>query len=133
MPLNLWGGIEFRMHDEKGNRLDPDAAKITARRKDLDGGGHPEVLKLDNGHAPFGPGRWEMSVVPPAGYYAVQLAGSGMQEAQSGRADGWNEVYLRGFESILIKLSSHPATIHGLVSGAGHDPVPGAPVYLEAF
>jgi hypothetical protein len=133
MPLNLWGGIEFRMHDEKGNRLDPDAAKITARRKDLDGGGHPEVLKLDNGHAPFGPGRWEISVVPPAGYYAVQLSGSGLPDSLSGRADGWNEVFLRGSGAITIKLSSSPASIHGVVSVPGHDPAPGAPVYLEAF
>jgi hypothetical protein len=50
------------MQDEKGNRLDPANAKITARRKDLDGGGRPEVLKLVNGRAALGPGRWEMSV-----------------------------------------------------------------------
>jgi hypothetical protein len=56
-----------------------------------------------------------------------------MGEPPSGRADGWNEVYLRGFDVITIKLSSHPASIHGVVSGSGHDPAPGAPVYLEAF
>jgi len=134
VPLNPWRETEFRMQDEKGNRLDPANAKITARRKDLDGGGHSDVLKLVNDRAALGPGRWEMSVVPPGGYYAVQLGGSsGVPESQSGRADGWNEVYLRDSGAIWIKLSSHPASIHGLVNASGHDPSPGAPVYLEAF
>src|ERR1035438_5097722 len=132
--VTSWRETEFRMQDEKGNRVDPDTAKITARRKDLDGGGRPEVLKLVNDRAALGPGRWEMSVVPPGGYYAVQLTGSyGVPDAQSGRADGWNEVFLRDWGAITIKLSSHPASIHGVVSGPGHDPAPGAPVYLEAF
>jgi len=133
VPLNSWRETEFRMQDEKGNRLDPGTAKITARRKDPDGGGHPEVLKLENGRAALGPGRWEMSVVPPAGYYPVEITGAGLPDSQSGRADGWNEVVLRGFDAITIKLSSRPASIHGMVSGTGHDPAPGAPVYLEAF
>jgi hypothetical protein len=114
--------------------VDPAAAKITARRKDLDGGARAELLKLDNGRAALGPGRWEMSVVPPAGYYAVQLSGgTGIPDAQSGRADGWNEVLLRGFDAITIRISSRSASIHGVVSGGGHNPEPGAPVYLEAF
>jgi len=134
VPLNSWRATEFRMQDEKGNRLDPADAKITARRKDLDGGGRPEVLKLDNGRAVLGPGRWEMSVLPPAGYYTVQLAGdAGIPESQSGRADGWNEVVLHGFDAITIKLSTRPASVHGVVNGPGHEPAPGAPVYLEAF
>jgi hypothetical protein len=132
--VTSWRETEFRMQDEKGNRVDLANAKITARRKDLDGGGRPEVLKLVNDRAALGPGRWEMSVVPPAGYYPVQLTGSNSgAESLSGRADGWNEVYLRGFDAITIKLSSHPASVHGVVSGPGHDPAPGAPVYLEAF
>ena len=132
--VTSWRETDFHMQDEKGNRLDPDTARITARRKDLDGGGRPEVLKLANGRAALGPGRWEMSVVPPASYYPLEVAGSyAMGEPPSGRADGWNEVYLRGFDVITIKLSSHPASIHGVVSGSGHDPAPGAPVYLEAF
>jgi hypothetical protein len=90
-------------------------------------------LKLENGRAALGPGRWEMSVLPPAGYYAVELGGGGVPDSQPGRADGWNEVVLHGFDAITIKLSSHPASVHGVVNGPGHDPAPGAPVYLEAF
>jgi len=134
VPLNPWRDTLFRMEDEKGNQVDLATAKITARRKDLDGGGRAQVLKLVNDGAALGPGRWEMSVAPPAGYYAVRLTGSyGVPEAQSGRADGWNEVYLRDWGMIWIKLSSHPATIHGVVNGEGQTPAPGAPVYLEAF
>ena len=132
--VTSWRETEFHMQDEKGNRVELGGAKITARRKDLDGGGRPEVLKLVNDRAALGPGRWEMSVVPPAGYYPLQLSGNyGATDSQPGRADGWNEVNLRGFDSITIKLSSHPASIHGVVDGAGHDAAPGAPVYLEAF
>jgi len=119
LPLNSFRETEFRMQDEKGNRVDPDTARITARRKDLDGGGRAEVLKLVNNRASLGPGRWEMTVAPPPGYYAVE--------------QGWTEVMLHGFDAVTFKLSSHPASIHGLVSGPGHDPAPGAPVYLEAF
>jgi hypothetical protein len=134
VPLNPWRETEFRMQDEKGAHLDPATAKITARRKDPDGGGHAEVLKLVDGRAALGPGRWEMSVIPPGGYYAVQIAGSsGVPESQSGRADGWNEVYLGGAGAIWIKLSSRPATMHGVVNGPGQEASPGAPVYLEAF
>ncbi|HXM46022.1 MAG TPA: carboxypeptidase-like regulatory domain-containing protein [Bryobacteraceae bacterium] len=129
-----WRETEFHMQDEKGNRLDPATAKITARRKDLDGGGQPEVLELVNGRAALGPGPWEMSVAPPAGYYPIEVTGSySAADSQSGRADDWNEVVLRGGDAITIKLSSRPASVHGVVSGPGHDPAPGAPVYLEAF
>ena len=133
VPLNSWRPTEFRMQDEKGNKLDPDTARITARRKDLDGGGHAEAVKMEKGHAAFAPGHWELLVTPPAGYYPTAITGAyGLPEAQSGRADGFVEVLVHGFDSILIKLSSRPAAIHGMVS-ASHDPAPGAPVYLEAF
>jgi hypothetical protein len=133
LQATSWRETEFRMQDEKGNRLDPADAKITARRKDLDGGGRSEVLKLVDDRAALGPGPWEMFVVPPASYYPVQLIGAYGSADSSGRADGWNEVMLRGSGSVLIKVSSRPATMHGLVNGPGHDPAPGAPVYLEAF
>ncbi|MGO4885473.1 MAG: carboxypeptidase regulatory-like domain-containing protein [Bryobacteraceae bacterium] len=134
IPVTSWRPTEFRMQDENGNRVDAGGARIVARRKDLDGGGRAEVLKVENGHAALGPGRWEMTVTPPPGYYAVQLSGSyGVPEGQSGRADGWNEVMIHGFDTIVVKLSSRPASVHGVVGGPGHDPAPGAPVYLEAY
>ena len=131
--ITSWRETEFRMEDEKGNAVSLDNAKITARRNDLDGGGHADVLKLANNRAALGPGHWEMSIQPPDGYYPVQLTGSYGADQQTGRADGWNEVYIRGFDTVRIKISSHPASIHGLVTGAGQDAEPGAPVYLEAF
>jgi hypothetical protein len=135
VPLNFWRDTEFRMQDDKGNRLDPATAKIGARRKDLDGGGRAQILKLDGGGAALGPGRWEMCVTaPPPGYYAVELTGgAGLPDVQSDRADGWNEVLLRDFSAIGIKVSARPASIHGVVNGPGQVPAPGVPVYLEGF
>lgn len=134
VPLNSWQETEFRMQDEKGNRLDAGAAKITARRKTLDRGGRPEVLKPDDGRAALGPGRWEIMAVPPAGYYVVSLTGgAGGSAPAQGRADGWNEIVLRAAGEITIKISSRAASIHGVVRGSSHAPVPGAPVYLDAF
>jgi hypothetical protein len=124
---------EFRMEDEKGNRLDLATARLLARRKTLDGGGHAEVLKLVNGRAELAPGRWEMSLIPPFSYYVSAFSGPGLRDSERGRADGWNEIVLRDFTPVFIKLSSHPAAIHGRVTGSGQDPTPGAPVYLEAF
>lgn len=134
VQLNYWHPTEFRMESGKGSRMDPATARITARRKDLDGGGRAEVLKLDDGHAALGLGRWEMSVSPPAGYYVAELSGTlDSPDAPRSRADGWNEVVLREFNVIGIKLAARPASIHGVVNGAGQEPAPGAPVYLEAF
>ena len=133
VPVTVCHETEFRMQDEKSNKVDAANARITARRKDLDGGGRPEVLKLVNGSTALGLGRWEVSVVPGASYYPVEVTGSyGLPDAPA-RADSWNEVYLRGNDVITIKLSSRAASIHGVVSGPGHEPVAGAPVYLEGF
>jgi len=131
VQIARWRETEFRIEDEKGNRIETSRTKITARRKDLDGGGRAQVLKIENNSAALGPGRWEIAITPPSGYYAASFSGSGLADSH-GRADGWNEVVLRDFSAITIKLSSRPASVHGTVT-SGQDPVPGAPVYLEAF
>jgi hypothetical protein len=79
------------------------------------------------------PGRWEMAVIPPSRYYVTSFTGPGLRDSERGRADGWNEIVLRDFSPVYIKLSSRPASIHGRVTGSGQDVAPGAPVYLEAF
>ena len=124
---------EFRMEDEKGNRVDLAKARLMARRKTLDGGGRAEVLKLVNDRAELAPGRWEMALIPPSSYYVSAFSGPGLRDSEHGRADGWNEIVLRDFSPVVIKLSSRPAAIHGRVTGSGQDATPGAPVYLEAF
>jgi hypothetical protein len=54
---------------------------------------------------------------------------------ERGRADGWNEIVLAGpgQETVKFVLSTLPATVHGVVSNASHDPVAGVPVFLEAY
>jgi len=132
VQVQRWRETEFRIEDDKGGKIDAVRAKLTARRKDLDGGGQTEVLKLEDSRAALGPGRWEISIVPPSGYYAMSFDSAGLTNQEHGRADGWNEVVVRDFTPVRIKLSSHPAAVHGVVS-SGQDPVAGAPVYLEAF
>ncbi len=124
---------EFHLQDEKGNPIDTAKARFMARRKDLDGPGPPKDLKLVKGRAALEPGRWEIAVIPPAGYYTAAVSGPGLGDGQRGRADGWNEIVLQYGYRILATLSSHPASIHGRVTSSGQEPVPGAPVYLEAF
>jgi len=114
LDLSPSSPVEFRMEDENGKLIDASAAKITARRKDLDDGGQSVVLKLEAGRTTIGPGRWDFGVSPPAGYYVVA---SPVPDSQGG----------------LIKLSSRPAALHGVVNGPGHEPAAGAPVYLEVF
>jgi protocatechuate 3,4-dioxygenase beta subunit len=125
---------EFRIHDGNGNPIETAKVTIMARRKSLDGPGPVEKLKLDKGVAALAPGIWEMTVIPPPAYYTGAFSGSRPRESERGRADGWNEVELASLRNIIeVTLSSHPASVHGLVTGSGRDPVPGAPVYLEAF
>jgi hypothetical protein len=85
------------MQDEKGNRLDPADAKITARRKDLDGGGRSEVLKLVDGARRSGrdPGRCP-SFRRRATTRPTYRQLTAVRIRSPGRADGWNEVMLRG-------------------------------------
>jgi len=132
VQVTTWRETEFRIEDDKGARIDPARVRLTARRKDLGGGGRAEVLKLEDGRAALGPGRWEMAAVPPSGYYVASFSGPGFPDSERGRADGWNEVVLRDFSAIRIKLSSRPASVHGVVTSS-QEPVAGAPVYLEAF
>ena len=124
---------EFRLVDGNGNHIDAAKAKILARRKNLDGPSPTQDLTLVKDRATLGPGRWEIALIPPAGYYAAAFSGPGFADSERGRADGWNVVLLRYGQPVQIKLSSRPASIHGRVTGSGQDPVPGAPVYLEAF
>lgn len=123
----------FRLQDEKGNPIAPAKARIMARRKDLDGPGPAKELKLANGSATPEPGRWEIAVIPPPGYYTASVSGSRPAGLKRGRGDGWNEVVLEYHNEVSVKLSSHPGSIRGRVTASGQEPVPGAPVYLEAF
>jgi hypothetical protein len=105
--------------------------QVTARRKDLAGVGPAALLKLTNNSALLAPGRWEVSLLPPPGYYVSGFYGPGFGRPRS-RPDGWNEFLSNGMGSSVRFTLSGPAEMHGVVKSYG-DPVVGAPVYLEAY
>jgi Carboxypeptidase regulatory-like domain len=63
----------------------------------------------------------------------AEFSGGGIRDSDRGRADGWNEVMGRWYAPIRVRLSTRTAALKGRVTGSGDEPVPGAPVYLEAF
>ncbi|MGD1071877.1 MAG: carboxypeptidase-like regulatory domain-containing protein [Bryobacteraceae bacterium] len=107
-----------------------DASAVMARRKDLAGTGLPLALQLNDNRALLAPGRWELMVLPPPGYYVTQFAPA--RRDSSVRPDGWNEVTIPGNSSVRANLSGGASSVHGMVKTAG-EPVVGAPVFLEAW
>ncbi len=100
------------------------------RRKDLAGTGEAAPLDLAPGHAIIPPGRWEVMLAPPAGYYVSGFFGSNRME--NGRADGWNEFLASDYTSIRFQLAGGPGSVRGTVK-SGSGATPGAPVYLEGW
>ncbi len=113
--------------------IDPNRVPVQIRRKDLAGESEPQALRVVNGSASLNPGRYEVRLVPASGYVAVDFRGPHMERPESGRADGWIEILMRGPGAAHWTLSDKPGGIHGLVTGTGHDAVPGAPVLLEPW
>jgi hypothetical protein len=106
------------------------AVQFLARRKDLAGAGEAEVLHVTDNRTPYRPGRWEVMLIPPAGYYVSEFSGGMLGRAAAQRPDGWNEVAPN--YAIRFTLSGGPGAVQGSVKAAG-DPAVGAPVYLEAY
>lgn len=109
-----------------------DWGRVLLRHKDLAGAGNQTVLRVTRGRAMISPGRWEMILEPPSGYYVSSFYGPGMLPRGGKRPDVWNEVVTNGMGAIRFDLASGPGLIHGIVKSAG-ELVTGAPVYLEAY
>jgi hypothetical protein len=127
--------VVFSFEETNGKVVDARSLQVLERRKDLSGDGKAEVVRLTNNHASMLPGRWDLALAPTPGYYAARFTGPPPQFRA--RADGWNEVTVTTPapvpSAIQFVLSSRPGAVHGTVTGPGRDPVPGAPVYLEAY
>ncbi len=122
--------------DKGGQRIDAQKPQLLARRKDLAGIGETVALPIDFNRVALPPGRWELMLKPPPNFCVVGFSHSGMRSAGSekNRPDGWNEVVAgANTSSLRFILSSSPGAIHGLVSGLSHEPLAGAPVYLEGY
>jgi Carboxypeptidase regulatory-like domain len=126
--------VRILLEDTKGQAVDSRAVQLLIRRKDLSGEAKPETLRIPQAYAAIAPGRWELALAPTTSYYAAGFSGPNAESADRGRADGWNEILLNGSGQTEVRfvLSSHPGTLHGVVKDAGN-PVPGAPVFLEAY
>ncbi len=110
----------------------PGGMQITARRKDLAGVGPAAPLQLANGRVLLPPGRWEVFLNPPSGYYVSGFFASSSRGIQT-RPDGWNEFLSSGnFRSIRFSLTGGPSEIHGTIKSYG-EIVAGAPVFLEGW
>jgi hypothetical protein len=107
------------------------SGEIRIGRKDLAGEGSVSELPLLSGAATIPPGRWKVMLMAPAGYYASGFSGPGLSPAAYGRADRWEEVLSPGRGGRFF-LSSGPSDMRGMVKGSD-DPIPGVPVYLEAY
>lgn len=129
-----------QLYERGGQQIDASQVQIFARRKDMAGTGEAAQLPLAGNRyslrALLAPGRWELMAVPPAGYCVVEfgyrrLRSEGVQRT---RPDGWNEVLIdNGFNPIRFVFSHNPGSLHGLVSGIEHEPVSGAPVFVEGW
>ena len=109
--------------------------QLLVRRKDYAGVGPVQMPPLGNGRVLLGPGRWELSLRPPHGYYVSGFSGPSLPSLPSGSSnwpDGWNEAAFTSLGQIKFSLASGAGSSHGLVMAAG-DPVAGVPVYLEAY
>jgi hypothetical protein len=122
---------------EKGGQwIDPQKVQLLGRRKDLAGTGETRVLRIYVNRIQLPPGRWELMLRPPPNYCVVAFSYSGARSegVDRGRPDGWNEILAgQGVSSLRFTVSSSPGAMHGLVTGLAHEPLAGAPVYLEGY
>ena len=124
--------LQFALRDNRGQPIDYHSVHVIARRKDLASIGKIQTLELSTDRLAFLPGRWELALELPG--YFVSSFSVGRQSTEGARADGWNELVITsGGETLQYVLSAAPGSVHGLVTGPGHQPAAGAPVYLEAY
>jgi hypothetical protein len=94
-----------------------------------------DALRAVSGKVALLPGRWDVALAPSPVYCVVDFTPPQPGLAESGRADGWNEILLAAGAQNVVKfvLSSKPAALSGTVKNSGGDPVAGVPVFLEPF
>ena len=105
-------------------------ATASIRRKDLTGVGDVRQVKLNGaGSVSLFPGRWDVLVTPPAGYYVSRFASS---RNNNDRPEGWNEILVTNFNRFTVTLANDAGSIHGVVK-SGSALGGGAPVFLETW
>jgi len=125
--------VFFSFRGPQGQAIDASALKFQFRRVDLAGESPAEDLRMNNGRAAFIQGRWQVRLVPNAAYVATDFRGPRGERPDGGRGDGWNEILVTQNCMVTYVLSNKPAGVHGSVTSGAHEPVGGAPVYLEPW
>lgn len=140
LPVPCVRETQVQLSERGGQQIEPSRVQIFARRKDMAGTGEAAQLALTGRgyslRALLAPGRWELMAIPPAGYCVVEFGyrRTRSEGVQPARADGWNEVLIdNGYNPVRFVFSRSPGGLHGLVSGIEHEPVSGAPVFLEGW
>ena len=100
------------------------------RRRDYAGAGPVQMYSVNAaGGVALAPGRWEVEIIPPRGYYVSAFGGP---QSPGARPDGWNEINVGFFSSIRVAISGGPAAVHGVVRQSGKGAA-GVPVFLEGW
>jgi len=153
IPMGAFPTVRFIFEDTKGQPIDPGALQVMARRKDMGGDTQTEPLQIAFDEKPANPenrgreirpaggrvtvlpGRWDVALAPTMRYWVVDCKLSGADNADRGRADGWNEMLLAAGSQNVVKfvLSATVSTLRGTVKSAGGDAVAGIPVFLEPY
>jgi hypothetical protein len=119
----------------KGTQSQLDAAglKVQVRRIDLAGESPAEDLHIRGSSAGFLQGRWQLRIAPDQSLVATDFRGPRGEQPDGGFANGWNEITVTNNGMLSYTLSNKPAAIRGTVTTGAHDPVSGAPVFLEPW
>jgi hypothetical protein len=132
VPLLPMPALNFQFQGVQGP-MDATAFKVMSKRIDLAGEAPAETLKLNNGSVNVLPGRYLLSLAPSAGYVPMDFRGCRGERPEAGRADGWTEIVVTRPCGVRYMVSNQPGGVHGVVTAGAHDPVAGAPVFLEPY
>jgi hypothetical protein len=132
VPLFPLPGLSFAFQGVQG-AMDAAGFKVLSKRIDLAGEAPAEPLKLNNGSVSVLPGRYLVSLAPSAGYVPMDFRGCRGEKPEVGRADGWIEILVTRPCGVRYNVSNQPGGVHGVVTSGTHEPVAGAPVFLEPY
>ncbi len=126
LNLNALNSLLFLI-DGAGPAVSPTAL---VRRKDYAGLGPVQTFSVGGRTGvPLAPGRWEVMILPPRGYYVSAFGGP---QNPAARPDGWNEINVGFLSRVSAAISGGPAAVHGAVRQAGQAAA-GVPVFIEGW
>jgi hypothetical protein len=125
--------IFFNLRGAQGQTLDGDPVKVRVRRIDLAGESPAEDLRIRGSRAGFLQGRWQVRIAQNPNWVATDFRGPKGERPEGSFANGWNEIAVTSNGMLSYTLSNKPAAIRGTVTTGAHEPVSGAPVFLEPW